>query len=79
MNSNKPSKQQLAEWSTNPKNWVLGIFYFNKLDKRIFPPKRVKSFGWTINFANLKSIFSLLLIFFWIALFINFMGNISNK
>jgi uncharacterized membrane protein len=38
------------------KYWKLGIFYFNKNDKRIFPPKRNPAMGWTINFANPKSI-----------------------
>ena len=28
-----------------------GIFYFNKEDKRIFPPKS-SGLGWTLNFAN---------------------------
>ncbi len=34
------------------KYWIWGIFYFNKNDKRIFPPKRIKQMGWTVNFAN---------------------------
>jgi uncharacterized membrane protein len=37
-------------------NWYYNIFYFNPADKRIFPPKRISPFGWTINFANIKSI-----------------------
>jgi uncharacterized membrane protein len=47
----------------NPDNWKWGIFYFNKMDKRIFPPKRNPSLGWTVNFANPYSylvLFSLL-------------------
>jgi uncharacterized membrane protein len=32
------------------------MFYYNKNDKRIFPPKRVAVFGWTANFANPYSI-----------------------
>ncbi len=39
----------------NEKNdayWKLGVFYYNKDDKRIFPPKRNPMLGWTINFAN---------------------------
>ncbi|TCN53922.1 DUF5808 domain-containing protein [Flavobacterium circumlabens] len=28
-------------------------FYYNPKDKRLFPPKRIKQLGWTINFANL--------------------------
>ncbi len=41
-------------------NWFLGIFYFNKRDKRIFPPKRIRGMGWTINFANPYSVLVLL-------------------
>jgi len=36
--------------------WVLGIFYFDPKDKRIFPPKRIAWLGWTINFGNPYSI-----------------------
>lgn len=43
-------------------HWKLGLFYFNKDDKRIFPPKRT-GLGWTVNFANSASVivFSLIL------------------
>lgn len=44
----------------NPKYWKLGIFYFNRNDKRIFPPKRLKLMGWTVNFANPISIFAII-------------------
>ncbi|AMS26567.1 hypothetical protein AEM51_05550 [Bacteroidetes bacterium UKL13-3] len=40
----------------DPSHYKLGIFYFNKNDKRIFPPKRNPALGWTINFANPYSI-----------------------
>ena len=40
----------------DPDNWIWGTFYYNKNDQRIFPPKRNKYMGWTINFANTKSI-----------------------
>ncbi len=57
MDSNeKPDKDTFDKWNKDPSNWKLGIFYFNPKDKRIFPPKRLKSFGWTINFANPLSI-----------------------
>ena len=56
----KPDKQTLEEWHKNPAYWKMGIFYFNKKDKRIFPPKRLKYFGWTVNFANPISFFILL-------------------
>ena len=42
--------------NNNPDNWKLGIFYYNKNDKRMFPPKRIKYLGWTINFANPYSV-----------------------
>jgi uncharacterized membrane protein len=59
---NKPSKETLNEWSKDPANWFLGIFYFNKKDKRIFPPKRIAQFGWTINFANPISVLTIIAI-----------------
>ncbi len=56
----KPSKETLEKWHKDPKNWKWGMFYFNKDDKRIFPPKKIKQMGWTVNFANPVSVFSLL-------------------
>jgi uncharacterized membrane protein len=41
--------------------WKLGIFYYNKEDKRLFPPKRL-GLGWTVNFANPLSVIAFLLI-----------------
>ena len=51
-----PSKETLEKWHKDPNNWGFGGIYYNKEDKRIFPPKRVKWMGWTVNFANPKSI-----------------------
>jgi len=45
----------------DPANWKLGIFYFNKADPRLMPPKRIPGLGYTINFANWKSILILVL------------------
>lgn len=59
-----PDKDRFNEWHNDPSNWKLGVFYFNPKDKRIFPPKRFKSFGWTVNFANPFSILTLILIIF---------------
>lgn len=61
-NEEKPNKETLEEWHKNPDNWILGIFYFNKKDKRIFPPKRLAQFGWTVNFANPISVFTIVVI-----------------
>lgn len=44
----------------NDPHWIWGIFYYNKDDKRIFPPKRNKYFGWTVNFANYRSVVAFL-------------------
>ncbi len=63
MDSNeKTNKDTLDNGHNDPSNWKLGVFYFNPKDKRIFPPKRSKSFGWTINFANPISIGAVVLI-----------------
>jgi uncharacterized membrane protein len=36
----------------NPENYRLGIFYFNRKDKRVIVPKRNRLLGWTVNFAH---------------------------
>ena len=56
----KPNKEIFDQWHDDPSNWRLGIIYYNKKDKRLFPPKRLKGFGWTVNFANPYSYLSLL-------------------
>lgn len=47
----------------DPTNYKWGIFYFNRDDHRIMVPKRSKSMGWTMNFANIYSYIILILIF----------------
>lgn len=59
---NKPSPETLEQWHKDPDNWKLGMFYFNPKDKRIFPPKRIAQFGWTVNFANPISILAIVAI-----------------
>jgi uncharacterized membrane protein len=52
-----PSQEQIENWRNDPKNWKGNFnFYFNPEDKRVFPRKYYKEMGWTINFANTKSI-----------------------
>jgi uncharacterized membrane protein len=51
-----PPKETLDKWHKDPNNWKFGGIYYNKEDKRILPPKRIKWMGWTVNFANTKSI-----------------------
>lgn len=56
----KPSKETLAAWSADPKNWKWGLFYYNKQDKRIMPPKKNPAMGYTINFGHKKSVITFL-------------------
>jgi uncharacterized membrane protein len=56
MTEENSTQETLENWYKNPNNWKCGILYFNKEDKRIFPPKRYGYFGCTINFLNPKSI-----------------------
>jgi uncharacterized membrane protein len=57
----KPSRETLDQWHNDPANWRMGFFYYNKKDKRIFPPKRTY-LGWTINFANPYSILAMVVL-----------------
>jgi uncharacterized membrane protein len=61
----QPDKETLEKWHKDPNNWKWGCIYFNKEDQRLLPPKRIAWMGWTVNFANLKSVllFIALLIF----------------
>ena len=58
----KPTREDYENWRNDPNNWKWGIFYFNKEDKRIFPPKRDKYAGWTVNFANPISILAIIVV-----------------
>jgi uncharacterized membrane protein len=69
----KPDKETLEAWHNDPANWRMGVFYYNKKDKRIFPPKRLAIMGWTINFANPYSYLTfLLLVIFFVGFFFIF-------
>ena len=52
-----PDQDTLDRWSRDPDNWFLGMFYFNPRDPRLMPPKRIAALGWTVNFANPRSVF----------------------
>jgi len=43
---------QFDPMADNQANYKLGIFYFNRKDKRTFVPKRYRLLGWTINFGR---------------------------
>ncbi|WET01042.1 DUF5808 domain-containing protein [Flavobacterium sp. YJ01] len=57
-----PSEEEKNNWHNDPNNWIWGLFYYNPNDKRMFPPKKIKEMGWTINFANPNSIFICIII-----------------
>ncbi len=57
----KPGKEVLDEMSKNPNNWK-GVIYFNRKDRRLMVPKQNPSLGWTLNFANPYSYYSLILL-----------------
>jgi len=46
------SQEIKDKWHADPKNWKIGILYFNKEDRRIIVPKRINFLGWTANFAK---------------------------
>nr|WP_233173223.1 DUF5808 domain-containing protein [Flavobacterium sp. ASV13] len=61
-NEDDPTEEEKNKWINDPNNWVWGIFYFNPKDKRLFPPKKIKEFGYTTNFANPHSVFALIIL-----------------
>lgn len=65
-----PSEEQLEQWHKDPNNWKLGLFYYNTDDERLFPPKRMKWAGWTVNFANPKSIVAFVVLVIVLLLFV---------
>ncbi len=77
-NQDKPSQETLEKWSKDPNNWKWGIFYYNKEDKRLMPPKRIPWTGWTVNFANGNSVFLFVFIMLFVILFIVFMIEIKR-
>lgn len=77
-NQDKPSQETLEKWSKDPNNWILGIFYYNKEDKRLMPPKRIPWTGWTVNFANRNSVILFVSIMLLLVLFFKFIIDIKK-
>jgi uncharacterized membrane protein len=71
MKKKTPSDYQNEQWQNDPGNWLFGILYFNPKDKRIFPPKRIPSMGWKVNFDNPISVMAMIGILLAIAVIIN--------
>ena len=72
----KPSTEIIEKWEKDTNNWKLKLFYFNPDDARVFVPKRIKSMGMTLNFANPKAYISILVM---IAFFGFIIYMIENK
>ena len=49
---NEPDHETKKEWENDPENWIWGMFYYNPKDKRPYFTKRIKEFGWHVNYAN---------------------------
>ena len=71
-----PRPETQERWRNDPDNWIWGLFYYNKEDKRLLPPKRIAFMGWTVNFANPNSVlfFVIMMLFFLMIVFV-----ITNK
>jgi uncharacterized membrane protein len=52
------NERNRLEWD-NPNNWS-GQLYFSKEDSRIWVPKRVRAFGYTLNLGHPSSTWWLL-------------------
>lgn len=57
------NENSFEPWQDDKTKWKFGIFYYNREDKRVMLPKKIKQLGWTLNFAHWQSWFFLLLIF----------------
>jgi uncharacterized membrane protein len=51
--------------------------YYNKEDQRLLPPKRIEWMGWTVNFANFKSVLLLVLMLIFCLLIILYAESIK--
>lgn len=51
-------------------HYIWNTFYFNRQDRRVLVPKRVRWFGFTVNFAQ-PSTYLVLLMIIWLAFTFN--------
>jgi uncharacterized membrane protein len=77
-NPNNPSPETQERWNKDPENWIWGLFYYNKEDKRLLPPKRNPAMGWTVNFANRNSVLLFVFMMLLILLFVVFITKIKK-
>ena len=77
-NQEEPSEETKERWQNDPNNWIWGLFYYNKEDKRLLPPKRIPIMGWTVNFANRNSVWLFVFMMLLIIQFIVIMAKIKK-
>lgn len=77
-NSEEPSEDTKERWHKDPDNWIWGIFYYNKEDQRLLPPKIIPIMGWTVNFANRNSVLLFVFSMLLIIVFVVFMSKFKN-
>lgn len=77
-NPDNPSPETQERWSKDPNNWIWGIFYYNKEDRRLLPPKRNPIMGWTVNFANRNSVLLFVFMMLLIILLVVIMAEIKK-
>lgn len=73
-----PSPETQERWNKDPNNWIWGLFYYNKEDKRLLPPKRIPFMGWTVNFANRNSVLLFVFMMLLIILLVVIMSKIKK-
>ena len=77
-NQQEPSQETKEKWQNDPNNWIWGIFYYNKEDKRLMPPKRIPIMGWTVNFADRNSVLLFIFMMILIIVFVVTMAKIKK-
>lgn len=58
----KFNKEDKEIYRDDDKNWILGIFYYNKKDPSIFVERRI-GIGWAVNLGNLIGLILMILTF----------------
>lgn len=67
------NKKEVSE-EDDKKHWKLGIFYYNRADKRVFLPKRY-GIGWTVNFGKPGVLIVTLALMFGYTAYLIYMAN----
>ena len=72
---NKMTEEE-KEWRKDPNNWLWGLFYYNKKDKRLFAHGQY--FGYTVNWGNPYSVITAIGIFIIVGI-VSCLKNLMEK